>query len=87
MEITKGMVVKSMYGHDAGSFYVVLSEDGQFAYIADGKLRARGKPKKKNKKHLAITRTLASETDMSTDKKIRQFLWSFNHGDELPETD
>ena len=37
--IAAGMVVKSMAGHDSGSYYAVMRVENGFAYIADGKLR------------------------------------------------
>ena len=80
-----GTVVKSMYGHDAGSFYVIVSDEVEFVTIADGRRRKLSKPKRKNKKHLSVTKTKATATELSTDKKIRQFLWPFNFGDEKTE--
>ena len=39
--IAAGMVVKSMAGHDSGSYYAVMRVENGFAYIADGKLQGR----------------------------------------------
>ena len=39
MEYTPGMVVKSLAGHDAGSFYVVAAAQDGFCYIAVPKER------------------------------------------------
>ena len=44
--IAAGMVVKSMAGHDSGSYYAVMRVENGFAYIADGKLRKVERPKK-----------------------------------------
>ena len=52
MEYTTGMVVKSLAGHDAGSYYVVTCAQGGFCFIADGRLRSLAAPKKKNPRHL-----------------------------------
>ncbi len=50
-----GDIVKSMAGHDKDKFFVVLSSDGIFAHIANGKLRKADKPKIKKLKHLENT--------------------------------
>lgn len=50
----RGFLVRSRAGHDLGEIYLVISEDERFAYLADGKDRRTDKPKKKNKKHLAL---------------------------------
>lgn len=57
MTIEKGSVVRSIAGHDADRFYVVLEMEGDFAFIADGKERKLEKPKRKRKKHLRGTNT------------------------------
>jgi len=53
--IAAGMVVKSMAGHDSGSYYAVMRVENGFAYIADGKLRKVERPKKKNPLHTEDT--------------------------------
>ena len=47
-----GMFARSLAGHDAGQLYVVLREEGDFVYLADGKLRKLENPKKKKKMHI-----------------------------------
>ncbi len=75
-----GSIVKSKSGHDSGSFYVVVSLEGEFAYIADGRRRKREKPKRKNLKHLARTNAVVSAKDFETDKQLRRVLWDYNFG-------
>jgi ribosomal protein L14E/L6E/L27E len=82
--LQRGKIVKSMSGHDAGSFYVVLKVEGMFVWIADGRRRTVEKPKKKNQKHLAKTAVIVSEEDLQTDKKIRRVLWDYNFGSVDP---
>lgn len=50
----RGFLVRSRAGHDLGEIYLVISEDEKYAYLADGKYKKTDKPKKKNKKHLAL---------------------------------
>ena len=42
----------SAAGHDRGTLYLVLSEDGRSVLLADGKLRKLSRPKRKNRKHV-----------------------------------
>ena len=53
--IEVGSVVYSNKGHDDGRVYVVLKLDGEFAYVADGRIRTKTNPKKKRLKHLRDT--------------------------------
>jgi len=39
-------------GHDRGTLYLVLGEDGDRVLLADGKLRKLSRPKRKNRKHV-----------------------------------
>ena len=70
MELTKGLVVRALAGRDMGNFFVVLSVDGGYAFIADGKRRKLASPKRKN-----LQRTdQFVELDGVTDKKLRNVL-------------
>lgn len=51
----------SKSGHDKGSIYVIVKEEANVYYVADGKLKTVEKPKKKNKKHIQIIRKLPEE--------------------------
>lgn len=57
MEIQPGSLVYSKAGRDKTSLLLVLSTDGEYAYVADGILRTVEKPKKKKLKHLQKTNT------------------------------
>ncbi len=52
-----GMFAISKAGHDKGQMYIIVREEGDFSYLADGKIRQIEKPKKKKKKHLQIVKT------------------------------
>ncbi len=47
-----GDIVLSLAGHDKGKYFVIVSVEGIFACIANGKLHKAEKPKKKKIKHL-----------------------------------
>ncbi len=47
-----GMFAVSMAGHDKGRMYLIVKEEGDMVYLADGKSRIQENPKKKKKKHM-----------------------------------
>lgn len=49
-----GMLATSKAGHDKDTVYIIVKEDAEYVYLADGKLKTVEKPKKKNKKHIQI---------------------------------
>ena len=57
MNTVKGSIVKAVAGREKNGFFVVLSCDSVFAYIADGKRRKVEKPKKKKLIHISPTGT------------------------------
>ncbi len=77
-----GQVVLSKAGKDRGSFYAIVLEDDEFAFIADGRLRKVEKPKRKRKKHLAPTKTVLEGKCLETNKELIKALSKFNKIDE-----
>lgn len=67
-------VVMSLAGHDKGEWFVVISLDKGYAFIANGKSRPLSQPKRKNPRHLARTDMLLSDEDLATDRKLRRAL-------------
>ncbi len=55
MKYTVGQVVYSKSGHDKGDAFVILSVEGEYIYLADGKRRPLEKPKRKKIKHVQPT--------------------------------
>ena len=49
-----GMFAASLMGHDKGKMYVIIREETEYVYVADGFLKTWEKPKKKNKKHIQL---------------------------------
>ena len=74
MEAKTGMIVRSAAGRDKGQFMVILSIEGDFAYVANGGERKLDKPKKKRLKHIRVTNTVVSADDMTTDKGLKRKL-------------
>ena len=84
MEAERGTIVRCTAGRDKGKFMVVLSAEGDFAMIADGKSRRLAAPKKKRLKHLCFTRTTVG-TDELTDKKLRQIIGDYISRKTVPD--
>ena len=55
-----GQIVFSKCGRDKGLPFVIVKVEGDFLYLADGKLRNVNNPKKKKMKHVQITKTVNS---------------------------
>ena len=86
--MTIGRIVLVKRGRDKGSFMVVVKVEDGFVFIADGRSRKLGKPKRKNIKHVTPTRVVAklmpdggrSLQDADIRKALRTFvLKEVNH--------
>ena len=60
MEIVVGSVVRSRAGRDKGDYFIVLSREGEYAYLANGELRKVDHPKKKKLKHLQVSEKISA---------------------------
>ena len=47
-----GQFVTSRAGHDRGTLYIVVAEEGEYVCLSDGRRRTPDRPKKKNRKHI-----------------------------------
>jgi len=69
-----GNVVISKHGHDKGSYYVIISHDDKFALLANGENRPTKAPKRKNIRHLFVTKNrTAATSDLEIKKAIQEF--------------
>lgn len=50
----KGSMVVSLAGRDRGMVSIVLHEEGEYFFVADGRLRKIDSPKKKKRKHVRL---------------------------------
>lgn len=71
MEISIGQIVISKAGHDKDTWYIVLKQEGEYVYVANGKLRLLDKPKKKKLKHLQMTNYIDNEIKERLEKVIK----------------
>jgi ribosomal protein L14E/L6E/L27E len=77
MEFVPGVIVRSAAGRDKGDLQVVVSVDGMFACVCDGKRRPIERPKRKKRKHLFLTNNVLDICGLSTNKAIRSALKNF----------
>ena len=56
-----GKFATSKAGHDKTKLYVIIKEDSEYVYLADGDLKPFEKPKKKSKKHIQIIHKFQDE--------------------------
>lgn len=75
MDFVTGSIVKSKAGHDKDSFYLVLEVLDRVIMVCDGKHHKLENPKKKNPKHLCVTKTVVELPQ--TNKQIRKMLNAF----------
>lgn len=69
----KGMLAKSLAGHDKGKVYVIVDLDDTYVYLVDGELRKLDNPKKKKKIHVQLIRK-KQEIEGADDIKIKRIL-------------
>jgi hypothetical protein len=53
-ELKIGCFIRNENGRDAGRVYAVISTDGQYLTLADGRSRRLEKPKRKKHKHVSL---------------------------------
>ncbi|MCD7866112.1 MAG: KOW domain-containing RNA-binding protein [Clostridiales bacterium] len=61
MENSDIKLARSKSGHDKGKYYVILNEDQESVYLADGISRTVNRPKRKNRKHIQVIRNVPKE--------------------------
>jgi len=50
--VKKGLIVRTISGHDKNEIFIVVETTKNFAYLTNGKNRPLDKPKRKNIKHI-----------------------------------
>ena len=84
MQLQVGSVVRACAGKEAGNFYLIVRQDADFVWLADGKHRTLQNPKRKNPKHVRPT-SIVWDTDGLTDKALRQKLHLLKEGNKFVE--
>ncbi len=68
-----GFLASSKAGHDKDKIYVIIKEDSEYVWLADGKIKTLANPKKKRKKHIQVIKYFNNEeikTLLSEGQKI-----------------
>ena len=77
MQLKPGMLVKSKAGHDKDRIYVIIRDEDEYVYVADGDLRPLRHMKRKNTKHLQpVLRVRLDGTP--DDAAVREIIRIFN---------
>lgn len=68
---------KSVSGHDAGCYYLIVKKDEKFVYLVNGTTKLLAAPKKKNKKHVQCILHVPKDVvsildDIQTDVTIKR---------------
>lgn len=84
MEFERGRVAISKAGRDKGKWMVVVAAEETVVYVADGKERPLDRPKRKNKRHLALTKKILSHHCLSTNRELRKALRALS---QFPQDD
>ena len=77
MQLTEGSVVRSIAGRDKGDAGIVVGFDRGWPLIADGRTRKIERPKRKNPKHLAVTREIIDLSLVTGNQTLKRLLLRF----------
>jgi len=56
-----GFLASSKAGHDKDKIYVIIKEDTEYVWLADGRIKTVNNLKKKRKKHIQIIKCFNNE--------------------------
>ena len=65
-----GQIVFSKAGRDKRLAFIIVSTEGDYVFLADGRLRSLEKPKKKKMKHIQPTNTIVNELKVKLDNNL-----------------
>lgn len=77
MNYEAGQIVKSLAGHDKDCLYMIVTAEGGFLWVTDGRRRPLAKPKRKNTAHVQPVKVYVPEADRDKDEAIQHFLKSY----------
>ena len=73
-----GRIVCSKMGRDKGDFMVIVGFEKEMPLVCNGKERPLQRPKRKNIKHLAFTKSKLSEEQFSSNRALRKSLREYS---------
>lgn len=85
-----GKLAVSLAGHDKDTLYLIVKEEGNSIYLADGIYKKYASPKKKNRKHIQFVSYGMTEEQLKelaqnpadADTKIKKYLKTFSERKE-----
>ncbi|MBQ7989806.1 MAG: KOW domain-containing RNA-binding protein [Oscillospiraceae bacterium] len=77
-DIRIGSIVRALAGREKDRFMMVTDIRDGFVFLADGDERRLAAPKKKNIRHIALTKTVIDVTDELTDRRLRTLLSEYD---------
>ncbi len=87
MELKTGRVVYSKAGRDKGYFLVITEANENYVLVADGKERPLERPKRKNTKHIGVTKAVLDNGSMSTNRALRRSLFELTNTPEMMQSE
>ena len=85
-----GMTAVSLAGHDTGKRYMIMKAEGEYVYMAEGKIRTIENQKKKKVKHIQVAYEIAPEIQKLldegnelTNERIKRVLKNRKSGQEV----
>lgn len=77
-ELKKGMLAKSLAGHDKDRIYVITSVEEEYVFLADGVHKTLDEAKKKNRKHIQPIKK--AEVTVFTDETVKNVIKDYQDG-------
>ena len=78
-----GRVVISSAGRDKSKVMVIVKETENYLLVCDGKERPVERPKRKNPKHLKLTRLYLEAHQLETNRALRKALKACGYEEEM----
>ena len=78
-----GRVVISSAGRDKTKVMVIVKETENYLLVCDGKERRLTRPKRKNPKHLRLTKLYLEAHQLETNRDLRKALKAIGYEEEM----
>lgn len=69
VKIERGMLAKSLSGHDRNRLYIIIRVEEEYVWLVDGSSRTLEKPKKKNIRHIQAVRRIPEPVKQAFESK------------------
>ena len=69
VRIERGMLAKSLSGHDRNRLYIIIQAEEEYVWLVDGSSRPIEKPKKKNIRHIQVVHRIPKTIKQAFESK------------------